>query len=252
MDWVRLWHDLPTDPKWRVIAKRCGQPLAVVVAVYVYMLTNASKSPERGTLHGWDDEDVAMALDLDLSDVQSIRKTMQGKVLDGDRLTGWEKRQPKREDETAASRQQAKRERDKAAVTPRHAESRKVTTDKSRLEEIREEKKERASHGADAPDLTPPAFLDRRTKPNGHRSPELFETCFGWLAERMPDEKPADLKSFIGKLRKQHGEPAVLAAFQRAQAIGASNPKEFLVGCLREPKRNDLMKAFDTLEGELQ
>ncbi len=26
--WLRLWHDMPTDPKWRVIAKRSGQSIS--------------------------------------------------------------------------------------------------------------------------------------------------------------------------------------------------------------------------------
>lgn len=30
--WVRLWEDMPTDPKWRVIAKRAGRPISEVIA----------------------------------------------------------------------------------------------------------------------------------------------------------------------------------------------------------------------------
>ena len=93
--WCRLWNDMPTDPKWRVIAKRSGQPLCTVIAVYVAMLTNANASKDRGVLEKWDDEDMAIALDLETEQVASIREQMQGKVLDGNQLTGWEKRQPR-------------------------------------------------------------------------------------------------------------------------------------------------------------
>ncbi len=96
--WVRLWEDMPTDPKWRVVAKRAGRPVCEVIALFTMMMTNAGGAEPRGSLSSWDDEDAAMALDMDQEHVAAIREAMQGKVLDGDRLRGWEKRQPKRED----------------------------------------------------------------------------------------------------------------------------------------------------------
>ena len=99
MDWLRLWHDMPTDPKWRTIARVSGQPLACVIALFNLVLVNASSnSNERGTLLGWSDEDAASALDMESESVRAIINAMQGRILDGDRLSGWERRQPKRED----------------------------------------------------------------------------------------------------------------------------------------------------------
>lgn len=107
-DWVRLWHDMPTDPKWRVVARKSGQPLPCVLAVFTLMLTNASgNASDRGVLLGWDHEDAGAALDMDADDIAAIYDAMQGKVLEGERLTGWERRQPKREDGTAAERKAA-------------------------------------------------------------------------------------------------------------------------------------------------
>lgn len=115
-DWVRLWHDMPTDPKWRTIARKSGQRVGDVMAVFNFIMVNASaNSGERGTLNGFDVEDVATALDLEDDDVRAIIAAMQGKVLDGDRLTAWEKRQPKREDGTAAKRKAEWKERQKNA-----------------------------------------------------------------------------------------------------------------------------------------
>ncbi len=113
--WVRLWDDMPTDPKWRVVARRSGRSIAEVIAVFNFMLVNAgANATERnGTLANFDDEDVAAALDIDACHVTSIREAMQGKTLDGDRLTGWERRQPKRED-GAADRAKAWREKKKS------------------------------------------------------------------------------------------------------------------------------------------
>lgn len=111
MSWVRLWLDMPTDPKFRVIAKRSGRPLPEVIALYTYMLTVAgsrtgtertqANASERGELFGWSDDDAAAALDIEPEHVAAIFAAMQGKVLDGQRLAGWEKRQPKREDGSA-------------------------------------------------------------------------------------------------------------------------------------------------------
>lgn len=39
--WLRLWHDMPNDPKWRTIARVSGQPIATVMAVYIHLLVDA-------------------------------------------------------------------------------------------------------------------------------------------------------------------------------------------------------------------
>ena len=111
-DWLRLWHDMPNDPKWRSIARASGKPIPAVISVYVHMLVCASNAIERGRTQGWCDEDVANALDLTTDDVNAIREAMQGRVLEGDYLKGWEKRQPKRDD-GGAERAKAWRERKK-------------------------------------------------------------------------------------------------------------------------------------------
>jgi hypothetical protein len=128
------------DPKFRTIARVSRQEISRVISVYVHMMTCASNATERGHTEGWCDEDVATALDIETEDVQAIREAMQGRVLDGDYLTGWEKRQPlrEREDDTAAERKrhQRAREANQNNVTPSHATSHQ---EKPREEEIREE-----------------------------------------------------------------------------------------------------------------
>lgn len=143
-NWVRLWEDMPTDPKWRVIARRSGRPLPEVLAVFVFMMTNAgANAAERGRLQGWDDEDVAAALDMDGEHVSAIRDAMEGKTLDGDRLTGWERRQPKREDNSserakawreAKKREQAQDNDIERTRTQPNAAERERTLDKNRID----------------------------------------------------------------------------------------------------------------------
>lgn len=63
-------------------------------------------------------------------------------IIINDRLTAWDKRQPKREDD---SRERVRRYRDKGSVTHRNAEQRTVTTEQSREEQNREERVEPTS-----------------------------------------------------------------------------------------------------------
>lgn len=111
MKWLRWHHGTVADPKWRAIARRSGQSIPTVIAVWAAMLETASEATERGNLEGWDDEVVAAALDLDTEAVAAIREAMQGLVLDGNALSGWERRQPKREDNTVAERVRKHREK---------------------------------------------------------------------------------------------------------------------------------------------
>ena len=147
--WLRLWHDMPTDPKWRTIARHAKQPISLVQAVYLHLLVDASRNVTRGHVTVTT-EDLASALDCDDADIQAILDAMQGRVLDGQTLAGWEKRQPRREDsgdpetgaQSAAERKRAQREREKQQADATqsgecHDASRNVTTDKDK-EEIKE------------------------------------------------------------------------------------------------------------------
>lgn len=93
---------MPNDPKWRTIAKASGQPIGNVIAIYVHMMTCAANATERGRTQSWSDEDIGSALDLKTDEVAAVREAMQGRVLEGDYLMGWEKRQPLREDGSAS------------------------------------------------------------------------------------------------------------------------------------------------------
>ena len=99
--WLRLWHDMPTDPKWRTISKISGQSIGNVLAVYLHILVNASSRPnatERNRTHNLFAEDIGSAIDIEKHHVEAILEAMQGRVLDGEKVSGWEGRQPIRED----------------------------------------------------------------------------------------------------------------------------------------------------------
>ena len=180
--WLRLWHDMPTDPKWRTISKASGQRIGDVMAVYLHLLVCASNATERGRTQSFNCEDVASALDLDLEQVDAIVKAMQSRVLEGDTVKGWEKRQVARED-GAAERAKAWREDQKALKTAAanaaernrtHAE-RIQTPDKDK-EEIREEKKEKGQEikrraFALPEDVSPAVFSDWQALRKAKKAP---------------------------------------------------------------------------------
>ena len=155
--WLRLWTDMPNDPKWRTISKVSKQSIASVIAVYLHIIVSASNATERGRTHDVCNEDVANALDLECEQVDAIVNAMQGRVLDGDQVSGWDKRQPGREDgsaERAKEWREAKKQANKpdmhgsgadSVITERnrtHANAceRNRTLEEIREEEIREEK----------------------------------------------------------------------------------------------------------------
>lgn len=147
-DWLRLWHDMPTDPKFRTIAKKSGQSISEVMSVYIHLLVSASRNVTRGHVDVTT-EDISSALDIEEDAVSSILNAMEGRVIDENRLSGWEKRQPKREDfgdsesgaKSAAERKRAQRDRDNRRdesrnVTLSHTESRNVTLDTDKDKDI--------------------------------------------------------------------------------------------------------------------
>jgi len=97
-------------------------------------------------------EDLASALDVTEEQIESVLSAMQGRVIDGEMLSGWDKRQPKREDagnpesgaKSAAQRKREQREREKAEQEKIgcHDESRNVTLDKDT--DTEEEKEQKA------------------------------------------------------------------------------------------------------------
>ncbi len=121
---MRWYHGTISDPKWRVIAKRTGQTVSAVVSIWAALLENASESQDRGTLSGWDPEVIATALDLTPEVVVTVCNAMQQKVLNGDHLAAWSKRNPKREREDDSTERVQRFREKKKGVTPRNATKR--------------------------------------------------------------------------------------------------------------------------------
>lgn len=230
---------MPNDPKWRTIARVSGQPIATVMAVYIHLLVSASRNVT--TCHGVSlrghidvtTEDLASALDVTEDVIDSILHAMQGRVLDGDLISGWEKRQVLKEDngnvsqtaKSPAERKRAQREREKLRKhnADCHDESRRVThlsrqvtTDKDTDTDTDTDTELNPTHNAresiptsesnGAPLQTAePEYLDGLSEPIGkfsmttvwQPSPDFRQRAAVWgMALPEPEFTPAELAAF--------------------------------------------------------
>ena len=233
MDWCRLWHDAPDDPKWRLIARKAGCRAGDVWAVFTRMMVRASASGDRGSIAGWDDEVEAVALDFEPHEVAAIREAMRGRVLDGDVLSGWSKRQPKRERQepsgSSTERVREHRERQKAQetaivddVTPCNASNGHETP---RLDKSREEKKERKSTDENSSAGEPARVV------------QAVETSEAEVFRVGKDVLGRNAGGMIANLRKaQHfDDRAALDLIEQARA--KNDPREWMGAVLRGDAR---------------
>lgn len=228
MDWCRLWHDAPDDPKWRLIARKANVRVGDVWAVFTRMLVRASASGERGSIAGWDDEVEAIALDYEPHEVTAIREAMQGRILDGDRLSGWPKRQPKRErDDNSTDRVREHRERQKAQETaivddetPYNAN---VGTETPRLDESREDREEIDL----SPNLRAAGSSPRQQRMVDEQRKLDAEFERWWLAYPLRVAKGKARKLYL-KIRAKLDAETLEAAARRYSAAVAGKDPEFI------------------------
>ena len=100
-EWWRSHHGAPTDPKWPVIAKRAGVAPGVVAAIAWALLDHASQSDDRGLVADFDPETYAAYSGFEEAQIIAGIEAMgaKGVIVEG-RIAKWEKRQPKREDDS--------------------------------------------------------------------------------------------------------------------------------------------------------
>lgn len=207
IDWFRWHHGSVTDPKFQLVARKSKQALASVIAVWAFVLEQASASEERGAFGGIDCEAIDCLLGLDDGATTAILEAMGERgLVAGGAVSSWEKRQPKREriDSGSTERSRAFRDRQRqvaaegneqrqetpetADATPRNATQRQETP---RVEERREE---------ETPHI-PPAG-GRRSRAAKSKLPEGFavsERVRGWATERGYDRLNDHLDCFRRK-----------------------------------------------------
>lgn len=156
IDWFRWHHGSVSDPKFQLIAKKSQSSVAEVIAVWAFVLESSSSSEKRGD-HGFlDFESIDCALGIEEGKSAVIYYQMEQRgLVEKNRVSSWDKRQPKRErpDDNSAPRVDALRVRNSATeantaiqnhVTPSNANEEQKTP---REEESREE----VNHGSVKP-----------------------------------------------------------------------------------------------------
>ncbi len=150
IDWFRWHHGSVNDPKFGLVAKKAGARVGDVIAVWALILEQASANAKRGDFGSIDYEATDFLLGAEDGTTKRIVEAMQSRsLIDESRVTRWDDRQPKREreDNTAAERKRAQRERERDSaqtgdtddVTPSHATSHQVTPrEEKRREELKE------------------------------------------------------------------------------------------------------------------
>ena len=249
-EWLRLWHDMPTDPKWRAIARKSGQPLPCVIALFNLLLVNASaNAAERGTLSNWSDDDAAAALDMDEADVAAIIAAMEGKVISASRLTGWERRQPKREDGTAAERKAAWKERKNALErTGTHGNAPETETETETERKIPKPDGFGRAEPVAVPEVVSQSLPLEEPLPDPKR--RLWGEAVPALVAMGVDEKQA--RPIIGRWLRDCGDDAmrVLDAIQRAREYAPMAPVPWITAGFTKAKSN--RKASDERKAALQ
>ena len=172
--WFRSWHGAPTDNKWLVIARRANVAPGVVSAVAWALMDHASQAAERGSVAGFDVETYCAFSGFPESDVAAILDALLDKGVVGmdSRLTAWDKRQPKREDDSSGRVRNWRAEHAKSVtpplpddVTHGNAKKRSVThgnnTEQNRTDTEAEVEVER-KHAQTATTTTFEAFMQAR------------------------------------------------------------------------------------------
>ncbi len=212
--WFRWHHGSVSDPKMRMVAAKAETSVANVVAVWAALLEAASENADRGCIGEFDDDLCAFTLGIDVPLLMRVKLAMRDRgMLIDDRVSAWDKRQPRREDETARDRKARERERKAAnSVTATcHAVSRDVTQQDAssqnvppRGEEIREEKT-----------LSPKPPSKPRSRRVFVDSPEF--AAF-WEAYPQKQDKGAARKAWDGAIGRV-SVADIMAGLERAKAV---------------------------------
>jgi len=106
MNWYKAFHGLPYDPQLAVVAKRAGISRAEVLALMIALMDHASQNNPRGSLERLDTEKLALALDLDVSQIETSLQALRDKGMVGadNTLSDWAGRQSTSTDRVRAYR----------------------------------------------------------------------------------------------------------------------------------------------------
>ena len=151
ISWWRSWHGAPTDHKWPVIAARSGVKVGIVSAIAWALMDYASQQPERGSVAGFDPEEYAVYSGFEEVEIVAVIQAMTDKgIISNGNLSNWEKRQPKREDDSAERVREFRAK--KRNVTQGNAPEKEEDTDKESDKDTDKDIEKKTEKNASAPD----------------------------------------------------------------------------------------------------
>lgn len=240
MAWFRLHEGTSLDVKWPLIARKTNTNVGTVVAVWTAMLDYASQHKDRGTIAGFDCEAIDAFYGFEDGICQSVFDALvaKGMIKDG-KITNWEKRQPKKEDENAALRKHQQRERENTQRTPDvtnadaqsqpvtqcHDASHDVTLDKIRIDKNIKGNLNTPPHpprGESFDSQKPPEISSGTKQPDepsrrrqGCDSVAMLEKA---IDDYTPDEELRKALKDFRKMRERIRKPLTMRALQSAFA----------------------------------
>lgn len=225
--WLRLWHDMPNDPKWRTISRASKQSITAVISIYVHLLVIASNASERGRTIGTCSEDLASALDLEIEQVEAVLQAMQGRVLDGDMVSGWSKRQVDREDGSADRAKRWRDARKEGLRTQANASERMRTTDKDKDKDKDKDTEADQSQKHSAP----PAYeVQARPEKRAAVAASSFD-AIGFLIDSGVEQQTAADYLTLRKSKKAPATKTALLAIVREIGIARMTPQAGVEMC---------------------
>ncbi len=244
-DWFRWWHGTVTDPKFMWVSRRSGRPLSEVIAVWAALLETASNAETRGNVSCFDSvsHDCLLGFEDGICDQIIAALTDKG-MIDGDgNLTGWERRQPKREDQPSAEsrakssteRVRAYRERMKAQREPQHeTKMKRSETQETAREDKRRE--ERIPPTSPIGEVSPPDDETERVaetpsaSPSAPPQPAGEQGCLIALPAKPAEPRKADARGTRlpadWRLPKAWGEWSLAYAVEHGRALSPDAARE--------------------------
>ena len=246
MEWLRWYHGAVSDDKWPLIARKSGQSVAVVIAVWAALLECASSSEVRGDVHDFDPESMDALMQLPDGATQAVVTALsEGKrprIIDG-MIANWSKRQPVREREdgnTSAERVRAHRERQKAlqnketsdgnaSVTPCNADETPVQHHETpRTEKRREEKNintpptPKGGNCGESSSVSPTP-KNKAREPTGNSLPELRQAIAEYTAWEPLRKALEDYRLMRERIRKPMTGEALRLALRELNKLSGND-----------------------------
>jgi hypothetical protein len=222
-DWFRSWHGAPTDNKWLVIARKADTTPGMVSAVVWALFDYASQNRDRGSIVGFDVETYAAFSGWEEDAIEAVIAALKDKGVIGPDggFHNWDKRQPKREDNSA--------ERAKEWRERKRNENERTRTQSNAIDQQIREDTDTEGSVADATGTVVPI------KPMTNRERLWIEGRPALLALGVPDKQAG---SMMGRWLKDASDDhrRVLDAILRAREMAPTGPIAWITAHLKSEK----------------